>query len=235
MGVLIIKALVEFKKETNDKELTENEKTFLFSLGFEYQPVLNDNKINVFENYIDINFSNKYTNLRISYAEDNVYYLIRIYDLLEDRIFIGKILRDLIDEKNKTFDYLREPLKIFYKEFLTDEEKTHAVKLANELPKYFLQDVLSFKDIQSNIEEMFSFFELMYYTTDGKFRYNDKAVDYLIAKNKYNIHKTFFKHLRDVLLTYQKSAVFFNNMKDLLIKASPYFKEYMKNTPNQLS
>ena len=227
MTILLIKALVDFKNEINDNMLTENEKTFLFSLGFNFHPVLNDNKINVFEKYYDLNFGNAYNSIITSYVEDNVNYLIKIYDALEEKIFIEKILNDMIDGKNKRFNYVKEPLKMFYKEFLTEGEKSHIITLVNELPKNFLQDVLSFNAIHLNIRELFDLFDLMYFITDGRFRYNENVANDLLSRNKYNIHKVFFKHLRDELIKYQDDVAFFNNMKDLLIKASKDFNVYM--------
>jgi len=227
MTILLIKALVGFKNEINDNTLTKNEKTFIFSLGFNFHTVLNNNKINVFEEYYVLNFGKKYDSLITSYVEDNVNYLIEIYDALEEKIFIEKILNDMIDGKNKRFNYVKEPLKMFYKEFLTEEEKLHIITLVNELPKNFLQDVLSFNVIRLNIRELFDLFDLMYFITDGRFRYNENVANDLLSRNKYNIRKVFFKHLRDELITYQKDATFFNNMKELLIKASEDFNAYM--------
>jgi len=90
-----------------------------------------------------------------------------------------------------------------------------------------LQDVLSFNAIHLNIRELFDLFDLMYFITDGRFRYNENVANDLLSRNKYNIHKVFFKHLRDELIKYQDDVAFFNNMKDLLIKASKDFNVYM--------
>jgi len=219
----LIDALLRIQYKINDAETPKNEKLFLLSVGFSSHDLIFNNNINFSTDY--------YTDIIGSYIKNNVKYLIEIYKILGENIFIGNILSDIVDGKLKNFDYVKDALKMFYRDHLTDSEKSHSIALLNELPQNFLRKSMDIGDTRTNIDELLEFFTLMHHITNKMFRYNEKVAYDLLNTNNYTLHKAFFNSLRNVL-THIKNyndesseikLTFFDNMESILSKVSEDF------------
>jgi len=94
---------------------------------------------------------------------------------------------------------------------------------------------VSIKDIRGNINELYGFFELMYYITDGMFRYNENVAQNLVDTNIYTLRKAFFNSLVNVIDDLKNhdnrdrdvKFPFFDNIENSLSKVSKEFNEAM--------
>jgi len=208
------------------EELSKNEKLFLASAGLSNRYVIDNNKID----FSDLDDWHDDVN---SYFISNIKYLDEIYTILRDKISVSKILNDVIDKKIEKFDFVKDSLKIFFNDYLTESEQSHIIALLNEVPKGFLHDAHDIDDLFSNMENLSDFFRLMYSITDKKFRYNEKVAYDLLNTNKYIQYKAFFNTLRKKL-TYEKKyhpdeveLTFCENIEELLSTISEDFNESM--------
>jgi len=223
----LIDALLRIQYKINDAETPKNEKLFLLSVGFSSHDLISNNNINFSTDY--------YTDIISSYIKNNVKYLIEIYNILGENIFIGKILTDIVDGKVENFDYVKDALKMFYRDHLTESEKSHSITLLNELPQTFLKKSMDIGDIRANIDELLDFFALMYHITNKMFRYNEKVAYDLLNTNNYTLHKAFFNSLRNILIhvkNYNDESseirlTFLDNMESVLSKVSEDFNASM--------
>jgi len=223
----LIDALLRIQYKINDAETPKNEKLFLLSVGFSSHDLISNNNINFSTDY--------YTDIIDAYIKNNVKYLIEIYNILGEKIFIGKILSDIVDGKFKNFDYVKDALKMFYSDYLTESEKSHSIALLNELPQTFLKKSMDIGDTRANIDELLDFFTLMHHITNKMFRYNEKVAYDLLNTNNYILHKAFFNSLRDALIqvknyNYKSSEIrltFFDNMESILGETSEDFNMSM--------
>jgi len=232
----LIWALSKVLSKMSDTDLSKNEKLFLFSLGFSLYPFFNGNKIS-----FDIDYLSSKTTAYIyliNSTKDNINYLIEIYDILGEKIAIGNILKALAEKRIKTFDYTKDALKIFYKEYLTEGEKAHVISLLNDVAKNLLSNSRTIDNIRKNIEELVKFFNLMCDMTDEMFRYDEKIASALISINKYAQKKAFFNSLIDVInqlqstkfKTPERRLEFIQNINDILTKESEDFREALAKT-----
>jgi len=227
----LINALLKIQYRINDNETSKNEKLFLSSIGFTLHDLINNNKL-----YISI-YQDYYSDSDVikPYFESHIKSLVELYNILGEKIFVGNLLDNMIEGKLKTFDYVKDPLKIFYRDYLTENEKIHTINLLNELPKALLIKSLTIEDIRGNINELYDFFKLMYYITDGMFRYNENVAHDLIDTNTYTLRKAFFNSLVYVLNGIKNyddgdrdiRLIFFDNIETFLSKASKEFNEAM--------
>jgi len=227
----LINALLKIQYRINDKETSKNEKLFLSSIGFTLHDLINNNKL-----YLSIDhYYYSDSDVIKPYFESHIKSLIEIYNILEDKISVGKLLNNMVEGKIKNFDYVKDSLKIFYREYLTENEKTHAINLLNEIPKAFLIKSVHIKDLRINIKDLYDFFKLMYYITDGMFRYNENVAYNLVDTNNYILRKAFFNSLAHVLNDIKNyderdrdiRLIFFDNIETLLSEASKEFNEAM--------
>jgi len=223
----LIDALLRIQYKLNDNEMPKNEKLFLSSIGFTLQDLINNNEL-----YFPINdYYYSDNNIIKPYIKNNVKSLIEIYNILGDQISVGKLLDSIVEGKIKRFDYVKDPLKIFYRDYLTENEKMHSIDLLNELPKTFLRKSVYIEDLRTNINELYDFFKLMHYITDGMFRYNENVASDLVNTNTYILRKAFFNSLVSVLNDIKNyderdrdiRFTFFDNIENLLSKVSEEF------------
>lgn len=229
----LIGALLKIQYKINDAETPKNEKLFLLSVGFSSHYLIFNNNINLFYDYYD----RIYNSIIGSYIKNNVKYLIEIYNILGENIFIGKIFSDIVDGKFKNFDYVKDALKMFYSDHLTDNEKSHSIGLLNELPENFLRKSMDIGDIRANIEELLDFFILMNRITNKMFRYNEKVAYDLLSTNNYTLHKVFFNSLKNIVININQTnrfgieeetrLAFINNIENLLSEVSEDFNASM--------
>ena len=225
----LIDALLRIQYKLNDNEMPKNEKLFLSSIGFSLHDLINNNELHFSIDYYSDN------NIIKSYMESNVKHLIEIYNILGEQISVGKLLDEIVEGKIKRFDYVKDPIKIFYRDYLTENEKIHSINLLNELPNTFLIKSVYIEDLRRNINELYNFFKLMYYITDGMFRYNENVAQNLVDTNNYILRKAFFNSLVYVLNDIKNyderdrdiRLIFFDNIETLLSKASEEFNEAM--------
>jgi len=221
-----IDAFWQTLNNTKDEELSKNEKLFLASAGLSDSYVIDSNKIDFSDLY---DWNDNVT----SYLTNNIKYLDEIYTILGDKISVGKILNDVIDKKIKKFDFVKDSLKIFFNEYLTESEQSHIISLLNEVPKRFLDDAYNIEEVFSNMDNLLEFFRIMYYITDKKFKYNKKVAYELLNRNKYTRHKAFFNTLRKKLILDKKThsdeveLAFCENIEELLSNVSEDFNESM--------
>jgi len=221
--------------------LTENEKLFLFSVGL----VLHD--FFLFGNMLLFKLDSEHAERPIrlfdeesayiinEYSKNNIKYLIEIYNILGEKIAIGKILNDIIEEKIKNFDYTRDVLKMFYSEYLTEDEKKHVVILLNDAGINLIGPNINIDDLRKNIDELRKFFELMHYITNGDFNYNEKIASALLASNKYSKPKVFFDSLlyimkntkNDEFSSPETRLAFIQNISNILSEQSEDFRQVM--------
>jgi len=208
------------------EELSRNEKLFLASAGLSNRYVIDSNKID----FSDLDDWHDNVN---SYFISNIKYLDEIYTILGDKISVSKILNDVIDKKIEKFDFLKDSLKIFFNDYLTESEQLHIIALLNEVPKGFLHDAHDIDELFSNMDNLLDFFRLMHSITDKKFRYNEKVAYDLLNTNRYIQYKAFFNTLRKKL-TYEKKfhpyeveLTFCENIEELLSTISEDFNESM--------
>jgi len=194
----LIWALSKVLSKTSDADLSKNEKLFLFSLGFTLYPFFNGNKISFSIDPLSPETNTAYIYL-INSTNDNIKYLIEIYNILGEKIDIGNILKEIAEKKIETFDYTKDVLKMFYREYLTESEKAHVISLLNDVAKNLLSNSRTIDNIRQNIDELVKFFNLMYGMTDGMFRYDEKIASALININKYAQKKAFFNSLIDII------------------------------------
>jgi len=227
-----VNAFSEIQININNKELSQNEKIFLFSTGFSLHTFITSNRVN-YDRY----YGGEYK-LIDSYYHNNIDYLIKIYNTLGEKISISKILSDIFNKKIEEFDYVRDSIKMFYLDYLNENEKSHVIELLNEVPKKFLIDSRSIDSLTTNINNLSDFFEIMYYITDKRFRYNKKAVYDLLNTNKYIRQKIFFDTLRDIIIQRNNhhfyyrnddeiTLAFIDNIKTLLLIISENFNMSM--------
>ena len=224
----LIKALISIQDKIDSEEVTKNERLFLLSVGFVMHDLAYANRV-----VFSLSYSARKDNNVSSYLETNVQNLIEIYNILGDKIALGKLLNDIVSEKLDGFHLVKDPLRIFYTDYLTETEKMHAVSLLNELPKNFLRRSNFIFDIRNNINDLLRFFQGMYYITDKEFKYNEKVASDLLNTNNYIIRKDFFNSLRNVLIAIRKGKgneteiAFFENITDILTKESEDFNASM--------
>jgi len=222
----LVTAFSQLQNDIKGAELTKNEKLFLTSVGLSKSYVIDSNKID----FSDL--KDRYDSVN-SYFTHNIKNLNEIYTILGDKISVNKILNDVIEEKIDKFDFIKDSLKIFFNEYLTESEQSHIIALLNEVPKGFLHDAYNIEDLFSNIDNLLDFFRLMYHITDKKFKYDKKVAYGLLNTNKYTRHKAFFSTLRKKL-TYEKNfhpdeveLAFCENIEKLLSNISEDFNESM--------
>jgi len=226
----LINALLRIQYRINNNETSKNEKLLLSSIGFTLHDLINNNKLFLIDQdfYVD-------SDVIKPYFESHIKSLIEIYNILEDKISVGNLLNKMIEGEIKSFDYVKDPLKIFYRDYLSENEKIHIINLLNELPKALLIKSAHIEDIRGNIHELYDFFKLMYYITDGMFRYNENVARDLVDTNNYILHKAFFNSLVHALNSIKNHDdgdsdirfVFFDNIENLLSKVSEEFNESM--------
>jgi len=208
------------------EELSKNEKLFLASAGLSNRYVIDSNKID----FSDLDDWHDDVN---SYFLSNIKYLDEIYTILGDKISVSKILNDVIDKKIEKFDFVKDSLKIFFNDYLTESEQSHIIALLNEVPKGFLHDAHDIDDLFSNMDNLLDFFRLMHTITDKKFRYNEKVAYDLLNTNRYIQYKAFFNTLRKKLIYEKKfqpdevELAFCENIEELLSTISEDFNESM--------
>jgi len=108
----------------------------------------------------------------------------------------------------------------------------------NELPKAFLRKSACIEDLRTNIHELYDFFKLMYYITDGMFRYNENVARDLVDTNNYILHKAFFNSLIYALNSIKNNDdgdsdirfVFLDNIENSLSKVSEEFNASLAKT-----
>ena len=228
----LIDALLRIQYKLNDNEMPKNEKLFLSSIGFSLHDLINNNEL-----YFSIDYYSD-NNIIKPYIKNNVNSLIEIYNILGDQISVGKLLDSIVEGKIKRFDYIKDPIKIFYINYLTENEKIHSIDLLNELPKAFLRKSACIEDLRTNIHELYDFFKLMYYITDGMFRYNENVARDLVDTNNYILHKAFFNSLIYALNSIKNNDdgdsdirfVFLDNIENSLSKVSEEFNASLAKT-----
>jgi len=232
----LIWALSKVLDKTSNIELSKNEKLFLFSLGFSSYHFFNGNTISFSIDPLS-DESNAYTYL-INSTNDDIKYLIELYNILGEKIAIGNILKEITEKRIETFDYTKDVLKIFYREYLTEDEKIHIISLLNLVAKNLLSNSRTIDNIRKNIDELVKFFNLMYTITDGMFRYDEKIASALISINKYAQKKAFFNSLIDIINQLQSTKFktpemrleFVQNINDILSKESEDFRQALAKT-----
>jgi len=218
--------LTLLQNESGKLKLTENEKLFIFSIGFTLKIFITSNEVYYPEE------GSPYSGY---YARQNIKYLVKIYNILGKRIAIGKILKDIADGKIRDFDYVQDVLQIFYKEYLTENEKTYINSLLKNLSKKLLEYSRDITDLERNIDYLFEFFKIMYHVTDKTFRYDEKVVFELLETNKYDKNEDFFDSLSEAIIqlktrnieSYEIIVEFINNIIDLLSEMSEDFVKSM--------
>jgi len=227
----LINALLKIQYRINDNETSKNEKLFLSSIGFTLHDLINNNEL-----YLSIDrFYYSDSDVIKPYFESHIKSLIEIYNILGEKISIGNLLDNMIEGALKSFDYVKDPLKIFYRDYLTENEKIHTINLLNELPRALLIKSVTIEDIRGNINELYDFFKLMYYITDGMFRYNENVAQNLVETNVYTLRKAFFNSLVNVIDDFKNrdnkdhdvKFTFLDNIEDLLSKVSKDVNESM--------
>jgi len=226
----LVSAFSELQKDIKDSELSKNEKLFLLSAGFGFHSLISSNEISFYkyrynsENYKNIN----------SYFDNNISNLIEIYRILGEKISITNILGDIVNKKIKEFNYIKDVLKIFYRDYLLEDEKSHVIKILNEVPKRFLQNAMNIGGVNTNINSLMDFFKLAYHITDKNFRYNEKVAYDILETNKYERNKVFFNTLKNVLNERnhfgrkdETTLAFIDNIENLLNKVSEDFNVSM--------
>jgi len=206
------------------EELSKNEKLFLTSAGLIKSYVIDSNKID----FSDLKDWHDNVN---SYFTHNIKNLNEIYTILGDKISVSKIINDIIENKIDKFDFVTDTLKIFFSDYLTENEQSHIIKLLNEVPKGFLHNSYNLDDLFSNIDNLLDFFSFMYHITDKKFKYDKKVAYELLNTNKYTRYKAFFNTLMKKL-NYEKKfhpneeeLTFCENIEKLLSDISVDFNE----------
>jgi len=223
---IFINAFLQMLNSVKDEELSKNEKLFLTSVGLIKFYVIDSNKID----FSDLKDWNDNVN---SYFTNNIKNLNEIYTILGDKISVSKIINDIIENKIDRFDFVKDSLKIFFNEHLTEGEQSHIIELLNEVPKGFLHNSYNLEDLFSNIDDLLDFFHLMYHITDKKFKYNKKVAYGLLNTNKYTRYKMFFSTLRKKLNLEKKfnpnevGLTFCENIEKLLSDISDDFNESM--------
>jgi len=223
-------AFSQLQNDIKGAELSKNENLFLSSAGFSLHTFISGNKLNFYDWYDQ----ERYNTIN-SYFNNNAKYLIKIYNILGEKISIGKILSDISDRKIEEFDYVKDSIKMFYANYMTEGEKSRVIHFLNEVPKRFLQEARSIDYVSLNINSLIEFFELMYYITDKRFRYEEKVAYDLLETNKYHLHKAFFNTLRNILVQMKKrfserdetTLLFVDNIESLLSKVSEDFNVSM--------
>ena len=223
----LVNAFSQLQNDIKDSELSKNEKLFLLSAGFGFHSLISSNEISFYkyrynsENYKNIN----------SYFDDNISNLIEIYRILGEKISITNILGDIVNKKIKEFNYIKDALKLFYCNYLSEDEKLQVIKILNDVPKRFLQNAMDIGGVDTNINSLMDFFELMYDITDKRFRYDEKVAYDILETNKYERNKVFFSTLKNVLINKRNhfgradeiTLAFIDNIENLLIKTSEDF------------
>jgi len=228
----LIWSLSKVLRATSDRDLSKNEKLFLFALGFSLYPFFNGNKISFSIDPLSPETNTAYIYL-INSTHDNIKYLIEVYNILGEKMAIGNILNEIAEKKIETFDYTKDALKMFYKEYLTEGEKAHVISLLNDVAKNLLSNSRTIDNIRQNIDELVKFFNLMCDMTDGMFRYDEKIASALISINKYAQKKAFFNSLIDIINKLQPSKFktseskveFVRNINDILTKESEDYRQ----------
>jgi len=201
--------LTKFRNDVSKSNLTENEKLFIFSIGFGLINFISSNNVE----YPKEGFP--YSGY---YSRNNIKYLVKIYNILGKRIAIGRLLKDIVAGKIEDFDYVQDVLQIFYREYLSEDEKNHVKHLLNDLAKELLGVSRDFIDVEKNIEDLFDFFEIAYNTTDKTFRYDKKTIFYLLDTNKFDKNEEFFDSLVKTLMNLNHTKISSSEIKTVFIK-----------------
>jgi len=238
----LIWALSRVLHKTDANALTKNEKLFLFSVGL----VLHD--FFLFGNMILFKLDSEHAERPIrlfddkskyiidEYAKNNIKYLVEIYNILGEKIAIGKILNDIVEEKMENFDYTRDVLKIFYRDYLTEDEKKHIISLLNDASINLVGSIINIDDLRKNIDELRKFFELMYRITNEDFRYDRKIASALVTENRYSQPKAFFNTLIYIMKktkddgefsSKEVKLAFIQNITNILSEQSEDFRQAM--------
>jgi len=221
--------LTGFQNKSDKLKLTENEKLFIFSIGFVLRIFITSNEVDYPEE------GGPYSGY---YARHNIRYLVKIYNILGKRIAIGRVLKDIVAGKIEDFDYVQDVLQIFYREYLSENEKNHVKRLLNDLAKELLEFSRDFIDVRKNIDDLFDFFEIAYNITDKTFRYDKKTIFALLDTNKFDENEDFFDSLVDTLMNLNLTkissseikTVFISNINNLLSANSKSFVKAMAKT-----
>jgi hypothetical protein len=160
--------------------------------------------------------------------------IAKIYNILGNEIAIGKILDDILSGNIKDFNYVRDVLKLFYKNYLTETEKTHIIHLLNISVNGILIKSVSIGDVSENLSNLLYFFNASYYLTDGMFRYENIIADYISNTNDYNSDKMFYNSLVKEILKMKNrrdgvSLIALNNISDVLASKLKDFNRSMAN------
>ena len=223
---VFINAFSKMLNDIKDEDLSKNEKLFLTSVGLSKSYVIDNNKID----FSDLKDWHDNVN---SYFSHNIQNLNEIYTILGDKISVSRIINDIIENKIDKFDFVKDSLKIFFSDYLTESEQLHIITLLNEVPKGFLHNSYNLEDLFLNMDDLLDFFHLMYHITDKKFKYNKKVAYELLNTNKYKRYKAFFSTLRKKLNLEKKfnpnevGLTFCENIEKLLSDISDDFNESM--------
>jgi len=175
----LINSFLRASKEVKDSELSKDKKLFLVSaiwIGSYYLIVSQEN-----------------------------YYFSTVYKrhLLYDKEDVEYILYSCDKEITIEFaDDIEECAKIYYN-LLSENEKLESIHLLNKLPKIFLKESKCAYDVHRNLYSLITFFDKMYYVTNGNFKYDENVFYYLLKTNKYKVKKAFFNALASNIVSFR--------------------------------
>jgi len=175
----LINSFLRIAKEVKDSELSKDKKLFLVSaiwLGSYY----------LIESQVNYYFYNIYKNY-LSYDKEIVKYILYSCDKEITIEFAGDI---------------EECAKVYYN-LLSENEKLESIHLLNKLPKIFLKESKCTYDVHRNLYNLITFFDKMYYLTNGDFKYDENVFYYLLKTNKYKTNKAFFNALASNIASFR--------------------------------
>jgi len=174
----LINSLLRIVKEVKDSELSKDKKLFLVSAIWVVSYKLIESQAN--------------------------YYFYNIYkNLLYDKEIVKYILYSCDKEITIEFaDDIEECAKMYYN-FLSENEKLQSIHLLNELPKIFLEESKCTYDVHRNLYNLITFFDKMYYLTNGDFKYDENVFYYLLKTDKYKAKKAFFNALASNIVSFR--------------------------------
>jgi len=175
----LINSFLRIAKEIKDSELSKDKKLFLVSAIWVVSYKLIESQVNYY-------FSNIYK----SYLSD-------------DKEIVKYVLYSC--DKEITIDFagdIEECAKTYYN-LLSENEKLQSIHLLNKLPKIFLEESKCTYDVHRNLYNLVTFFDKMYYVTNGDFKYDENVFYYLLKANKYKVKKAFFNALASNIASFR--------------------------------
>jgi len=171
-GFEVLQDFLKMQDEIEKSEISENEKLFLLL-------AIMPNSYYIAQSYAGSNY----------WLYDR--YMERIDDV--DK-YLSKFCAPPYKNIIKDFEYFIDYAKKYYN-LLNKDEKIHAIRILNNVPKIFLKGSRRIGEVYINIYNLAKFFKNMLYITNGDFKYEKYVIYYLLSTNKYKKRKAFFNDL----------------------------------------